>query len=117
MPSRAANLDVFTDDELQTIEDVLGQLDGMTGTQVSELSRQEPGWRLTEVGETIPFSTAFLDFPQVSAQRHFVVLCSIASSSRNTPEDGLSFGNDVPLLAWLLLRSRACSAAVFRSGI
>ena len=65
IPSRAANLDVFTDEELQTIEDVLGQLDGMTGTQVSELSHQEPGWRLTEVGETIPFSTAFLDFPQV----------------------------------------------------
>ena len=65
VPLRAANLDVFTDEELQTIEDVLGQLDGMTGTQVSELSHQEPGWRLTEVGETIPFSTAFLDFPQV----------------------------------------------------
>lgn len=37
----------------------------MTGTQVSELSHQEPGWRLTEVSETIPFATAFLDFPQV----------------------------------------------------
>ena len=35
------------------------------GAQVSELSHQEPGWRLTEVGETIPFSTAFLDFPQI----------------------------------------------------
>ena len=65
IPSRVANLDVFTDEELQTIEDVLDQLAGMTGTQVSELSHQEPGWRLTEVGETIPFSTAFLDFPQV----------------------------------------------------
>ena len=30
-----------------------------------ELSHQEPGWRLTEVGETIPFSTAFLAFPQI----------------------------------------------------
>lgn len=65
IPSRAAHVDVFTDEELQTIDDVLDQLAGMTGTQVSELSHQEPGWRLTEVGETIPFSTAFLDFPQV----------------------------------------------------
>ena len=65
IPSRAANLDVFTDEEMQTIEDVLDQLADMTATQVSELSHQEPGWRLTEVGETIPFSTAFLDFPQV----------------------------------------------------
>ena len=65
VPARAANIAVFTDEEMQTIEDVLTQLTGMTGAQVSELSHQEPGWRLTEVGETIPFSTAFLDFPQV----------------------------------------------------
>ena len=63
--TRAANLAVFTDEEMQTIEDVLTQLAGMTGAQVSELSHQERGWRLTEVGETIPFSTAFLDFPQI----------------------------------------------------
>lgn len=65
IPSRVANLEVFTDEEIQTIEDVLDQLAAMTGTQVSELSHQEPGWRLTEVSETIPFATAFLDFPQV----------------------------------------------------
>ena len=65
VPTREANLAVFTNEELQTIEDVLTQLAGMTGTQVSELSHQEPGWRLTEVGETIPFSTAFLDYQQV----------------------------------------------------
>ena len=68
VPSRAANLDVFNDEELQTIEDVLDQLAGMTASQVSELSHQEPGWRLSEVGETIPFSTAFLDFPQVETR-------------------------------------------------
>lgn len=37
----------------------------MTAGQVSELSHQEPGWRLTGIGETIPFATAFLDFPQI----------------------------------------------------
>lgn len=65
VPAREANLEVFTKEELQSIEDVLAQLAGMIGTQVSELSHQEPGWRLTEVGETIPFSTAFLDYQQV----------------------------------------------------
>lgn len=64
VPSRAANLDLFSGDERQTMEDVLSQLAGMTAAQVSELSHQEPGWRLTEVGETIPYSTAFLDYPQ-----------------------------------------------------
>ena len=66
VPSRTAKRrPVHPRRERQTLEDVLTQLEGMTGTQVSELSHQEPGWRLTEVGETIPFSTAFLDFPQI----------------------------------------------------
>ena len=66
VPTRPADLSVFSADELTSIDDVLDQLAGMTGTQVSELSHQEPGWRLTELGETIPFATAFLDFPQVA---------------------------------------------------
>lgn len=65
IPVRAADLAVFANGEVQTIEDVVNQLADMTGGQVSELCDQEPGWRLTEVGETIPYSTAFLDYPQV----------------------------------------------------
>ncbi len=65
VPTRPADLSLFDDDELKTMEDVLEQLAGMTAVQVSELSHQEPGWQLTEVGETIPLSTAFLGFPQV----------------------------------------------------
>ena len=66
VPRRAADLSAFTKEELASVDDVFEQLGGMTGTQVSELSHQEPGWRLTEVGETIPFASAFLDFPQVA---------------------------------------------------
>lgn len=66
VPNRPADTSVFSVTELATINDVLEQVAGLTGTQVSELSHQEPGWRLTEVGETIPFATAFLDFPQIS---------------------------------------------------
>ena len=66
VPKRAADLTWFTAEEMETIEDVLALLEGMTGAQVSELSHQEPGWRLTEICETIPFSTAFLDFPQAA---------------------------------------------------
>jgi len=66
IPLRPANLEVFTSEELETIEDVLGDIAGMSGAQISELSHQEPGWRLTEVGETIPLSTAFLGCQQVS---------------------------------------------------
>ena len=66
VPRRAIDLSAFTKEELASVDDVFEQLGGMTGTQVSELSHQEPGWRLTAVGETIPFATAFLDFPQVA---------------------------------------------------
>ncbi len=68
VPRRPADLSGFTEAELASIDDVLEQLGGMTGTQVSDLSHQEPGWRLTEIGETIPFATAFLDFPQVPTE-------------------------------------------------
>jgi len=68
VPRRAADMGAFNEDELASVDDVLEQLGGMTGTQVSELSHQEPGWRLAEIGEIIPFATAFLDFPQVSTE-------------------------------------------------
>ena len=66
VPLRSADLSVFSDLERQTIDDVLEQLDGLTGRQVSDLAHEEPGWKLTEIGETIPYSTAGLGYPQVS---------------------------------------------------
>ena len=68
VPARAANLDVFTEEELDSIEEVLTQLAGMTATQVSARSHEEPGWRVTKVGDTIPYSTAFLAFPQTQTR-------------------------------------------------
>lgn len=66
VPLRPPDLAVFTEDERQTIDDVLEQLAGLNGRQVSELSHEEPGWRLTQVGETIPYSAALLGVRQVS---------------------------------------------------
>ncbi len=57
---------VFNAEERQTIDDVLDQFDGLTAGQVSDLSHEEPGWQLTELGETIPYPTATLGYPQVS---------------------------------------------------
>ncbi len=65
-PLRDADLSVFSAEERQTMDDVLDQLDGLTARQVSDLSHEEPGWQLTELGETIPYSTATLGYPQVS---------------------------------------------------
>lgn len=66
VPTRKADLSVFSAAEVATIDDVLTELDGLTGTQVSELSHEEPGWQLTDFGDTIPAAAALLGFPQVS---------------------------------------------------
>jgi hypothetical protein len=66
VPRRDAELAVFSDLERHTIDDVLEQLGGLTGRQVSDLAHEEPGWQLTELGDTIPYSTAGLGYPQVS---------------------------------------------------
>ena len=66
IPRRVADLTGFNEQERDTIEDVLSQLGGLNGHQLGELSHDEPGWRLTELGETIPYGAALLGARQVS---------------------------------------------------
>ena len=66
VPDRAADVSVFSDEELATIDQVLSDLDGLTAVQVSDLSHEEPGWRLVEEGETIPYEAALVGAAQVS---------------------------------------------------
>lgn len=63
---RAADLSHFDDAERQTIADVVEALRGLTGRQVSDLSHEEPGWKLTDLGQTIPYSSALLGAEQVA---------------------------------------------------
>jgi antitoxin SocA-like protein len=58
--TRPADLSVFTDDEEATIRSVAALLRSMTAAQVSALSHEDPGWRLVEPGETIPYESAYL---------------------------------------------------------
>ncbi|MGQ0824686.1 MAG: Panacea domain-containing protein [Actinomycetota bacterium] len=60
VPIRAADVSVFTADELATVEAVLDDLRNLTATQVSELSHAEPGWKIVDDGETIPYEAAFI---------------------------------------------------------
>ncbi|MFP3907622.1 MAG: Panacea domain-containing protein [Acidimicrobiales bacterium] len=66
VPLRDPDLSIFTDAERDTIDHVLEQLEGLTAQQVSELSHEEPGWRVTSEGATIPYETALLGAKQVS---------------------------------------------------
>ena len=51
--------DIFTLDELRIIDEVIDTLWNMTAREASKLSHEEYGWRLTEPGESIPYSSAF----------------------------------------------------------
>ena len=66
VPLRAADVSLFSDEELETIDGVIEDLSGMTARQVSQLSHDEAGWRLVEEGETIPYEAALVGAPQVS---------------------------------------------------
>ena len=66
VPDRPADLSVFTSEEIATIDQVLTDLEGLTATQVSDLSHEEPGWRLVADGETIPYEAALVGAVQVS---------------------------------------------------
>jgi uncharacterized phage-associated protein len=59
-PLDGPDLSVFDADELETMRSVLAELRDATATQLSELSHEEPGWRLTALQETIPLHACLL---------------------------------------------------------
>lgn len=65
IPNRSADLRLFDGDELATIDAVLDDLAGLSGTQVSNLSHEEPAWRHTPPEATIPYELAFVPKEQV----------------------------------------------------
>jgi hypothetical protein len=66
VPDRPADVSVFSKAEMATIDQVLDDLDGLTAVQVSDLSHEEPGWRLVAEGDTIPYEAALVGAAQVS---------------------------------------------------
>lgn len=66
VPKRAADVSVFAADEIETIDRVLADLEGLSARQVSDLSHEEAGWRLVDFGDTIPYEAALVGARQVS---------------------------------------------------
>lgn len=56
---RVPNLVDFTPEELEIVDAVVAMLGGMNARDVSDLSHQEWGWRLTDEGETIDYRSAW----------------------------------------------------------
>ena len=65
VPLRSADLSVLTEDELETIDRVLADLEGLNARQVSDLSHEEAGWRLVDEGDVIPYEAALVGARQV----------------------------------------------------
>jgi hypothetical protein len=65
VPMRPANTTVFTPAELETIDRVLSDLEGLNARQVSDLSHEEAGWRLVDDGDVIPYEAALVGARQV----------------------------------------------------
>ena len=62
---RRADTSAFSSEEIDTIDRVLDDLAGLTGTQVSALSHEEAAWRHTGDGETIPYELALVPKEQL----------------------------------------------------
>ena len=60
IPLRDPDLSKFSADEISTVDGVILELWGKSATEVSELSHQFDGWKLTEIGDTIPYETVFI---------------------------------------------------------
>ncbi|WP_322755681.1 Panacea domain-containing protein [Frankia sp. Cas3] len=59
-PLRPADRSRFSDTELTAVKDAVAVLYGRTAREATDLSGEEPGWRIVDEGEDIPYATAYL---------------------------------------------------------
>lgn len=69
---RDADVSLFSESERKAVDEAIAELQGQTATAVSHLSHEELGYQIVEEHETIPFETAYLRPPVVTAavRRH-----------------------------------------------
>ena len=60
VPRREPDLSLFDDEEIAAIDEVVADLKGKSGAEVSAMSHREMGWFLTDDGETIEWEMAYL---------------------------------------------------------
>jgi hypothetical protein len=66
IPSHEPEIRHLDGSEIESLEQALLLLAGRNGTEASEISHEEPGWQLVEIGEDIPFESAYLAPPVVT---------------------------------------------------
>jgi len=60
IPRRPADLSVLTAEELEIVDQVLETIRGKTAAELSAMSHDEMGWKMVDIGEDIPLSSAYL---------------------------------------------------------
>jgi hypothetical protein len=70
VPLRDVRTVMFTESERRITDQVIEALWGKTASEVSRISHEEPGWKMVEEGEDIPYSSAFLAKRGVAAHRN-----------------------------------------------
>ena len=66
IPSEPVRPILLSSEEIESVDEVIEDLRGLTARQVSDLSHDEEGWRMVEQGQTIPFEAAVLRRPVVT---------------------------------------------------
>ena len=64
---REPRVELFSDDELRLVDDVIEVLRDASAAEVTELSHREAGWQLVGDGEVIPYPLAFVLAPAEAA--------------------------------------------------
>ena len=59
-PERRPRLDCFTDKELKIIDEVIAFFRGKSAREAAQFSQAEPGWKIADDFEIIPYETAWL---------------------------------------------------------
>lgn len=60
LPKREPDVTLLADAELEIVDQVIKTIHGRTATELSAMSHDEMGWKMVEVGDDIPMSSAYL---------------------------------------------------------
>ena len=66
--SREPEVARFSATEIELLDQAIAAVQGRSGGEVSAASHREPGWQMVGDGESIPYETAFLRRPIVTAK-------------------------------------------------
>ena len=68
---RKRNLDLFTGQEIATVDNIIDALRDIGAESVSAMSHEMVGWMVARDGETIPYSTVYFANPPLTGMERF----------------------------------------------